>query len=322
MKCEFCKKEHNGDYSKRFCSATCARKYSSLKCNRKSTKTAKCIKCGTLILIPKNASEKTCKCYKCKLENGIYKFRNYNNFENQQTKYIKYCKITGLELTKCDDCFFKQNGLCKNLNGIIQRFNNIQSIEPFEFDKSSLGTLKVIDEYKRIQSLLYDMYYEQNLSSEDIEKLCGKRVEDIIRKFFKIHFRNFSDSVRNAILQGKHVLPDVGQYKTEWHKTWNDKEYFLRSSYETDYANLLDEQHINYEVEELKIKYFDSIQNKYRLAIPDFYLPESNTIVEIKSWYTLDIQNMKDKVKRYKELGYNFKLILEHEEIDINTING
>jgi len=301
MKCEYCGKEHKGEYSKRFCSSTCARKYSSQKCNRNLTKPGKCVVCGKDIMIPKNASLMFCKCKDC-----------------NEPK----CNITGIKLSECKECFFKQNGLCKNLNGIIQRFNNIQSIEPFKFDKSSLGTLKVIDEYKRIQSLLYDMYYEQNLSSEDIEKLCGKRVEDIIRKFFKIHFRNFSDSVRNAISQGKHVLPDVGQYKTEWHKTWNDKEYFLRSSYETDYANLLDEQHINYEVEELKIKYFDSIQNKYRLAIPDFYLPESNTIVEIKSWYTLDIQNMKDKVKRYKELGYNFKLILEHEEIDINTING
>lgn len=36
---------------------------------------------------------------------------------------------------------------------------------------------------------------------------------------------------------------------------------------------------------------------------------------------TIDIQNMKDKVKKYRELGYNFKLILEHKEVDINTLN-
>ena len=301
MKCEYCGKNHDGEYSERFCSSTCARKYSSHKCDRNLTKPGKCIVCGKDIMIPKNASLLFCKCKDC----------------NEHK-----CNITGMKLSECSKCFFKQNNICKTLNGINQRFDNIQSIKLFGFDKTSLGTLKTIDEYKRIQSLLYDMYYEQNLSSEDISLLCGKRVEDIIRKFFKINFRNFSDSVRNAISQGKHVLPDAGQYKTEWHKTWNDKEYFLRSSYETDYANQLDEQHVNYEVEELKIKYFDSIQNKYRLAIPDFYLPESNTIVEIKSWYTLDIQNMKDKVKRYKELGYNFKLVLEHEEVDINTING
>jgi hypothetical protein len=29
-------------------------------------------------------------------------------------------------------------------------------------------------------------------------------------------------------------------FKTEHHKTWDNKEFYLRSSYETDYANELD----------------------------------------------------------------------------------
>lgn len=55
---------------------------------------------------------------------------------------------------------------------------------------------------------------------------------------------------------------------------------------------------------------------KQRVAIPDFYLPESNTIVEIKSDYTYDKQNMDDKIKAYKEHGYKYKLILEKEEVE------
>ena len=57
-----------------------------------------------------------------------------------------------------------------------------------------------------------------------------------------------------------------------------------------------------------------------RVAIPDFYIPNTNTIVEIKSTYTLDVQNMKDKVKKYKELGYDFKLILNHQEVNIDEM--
>ena len=38
-----------------------------------------------------------------------------------------------------------------------------------------------------------------------------------------------------------------------------------------------------------------------------FYIQEQNLIVEIKSSYTLDIQNMRDKFKAYKKLGYNCK---------------
>lgn len=94
----------------------------------------------------------------------------------------------------------------------------------------------------------------------------------------------------------------------------------MRSSYESDYASYLDKNKIVYEVESLRINYYDSQERKERIAIPDFYLPESNTIVEIKSSWTLDVVNMIDKVKAYKENGYNFKLILEHKEVNIYSL--
>ena len=65
------------------------------------------------------------------------------------------------------------------------------------------------------------------------------------------------------------------------------------------------------------IKYWDSQKQEYRCAIPDFYIPSINTIIEIKSNYTLDKQNMIDKFKAYKKLGYNCKLICEHKELEI-----
>ena len=72
-----------------------------------------------------------------------------------------------------------------------------------------------------------------------------------------------------------------------------------------------------YDVEALRIIYFDAKCNYERTAYPDFFLPETNTIVEVKSIYTLDIQNIKDKFKMYKELGYNVKLLLEHEFVNL-----
>jgi len=48
-----------------------------------------------------------------------------------------------------------------------------------------------------------------------------------------------------------------------------------------------------------------------------FYLPDTNTIVEIKSNYTLDEQNMRDKFKAYKEHGYIYKLILNKKELSL-----
>ena len=95
------------------------------------------------------------------------------------------------------------------------------------------------------------------------------------------------------------------------------KEVFLRSSYEIDYANYLDENKVEYEVESLRIKYYDTQKKEYRCAIPDFYIKSKNEIIEIKSTWTLNVQNMKDKFAEYIRLGYNPKLILEHKETDI-----
>lgn len=67
-------------------------------------------------------------------------------------------------------------------------------------------------------------------------------------------------------------------------------------------------------METLRIRYFNTRKNREAVAIPDFYLKESNTIVEIKSEYTYIQQDMIDRVIAYKQLGYNFKLILEHVE--------
>ena len=40
-------------------------------------------------------------------------------------------------------------------------------------------------------------------------------------------------------------------------------------------------------------------------------------LLPLKSNYTFDKQNMLDKKKAYLEHGYKFKLILDHEEIEI-----
>lgn len=51
------------------------------------------------------------------------------------------------------------------------------------------------------------------------------------------------------------------------------------------------------------------------MAIPDFYIPSENKIVEIKSDWTYDEQNMKDRIKAYKKHGYTVDVILEHKLI-------
>jgi len=188
---------------------------------------------------------------------------------------------------------------------------------PFGLDITKLYTEDFIKEHKKVKQLLYKEYVENCLSPADIYKKYNckeyfNHSETLLHLFkdWKFPIRSFSEAVINEYIQGKQN--DYGF----WYITWNNKEVYLRSSYELDYAKELDEQQINYEVEYFHIKYFDSQNNKFRCAIPDFYIPSTNTIVEIKSSWTLDEQNMKDKMKAYKELGYNTKLICNHKIIN------
>jgi hypothetical protein len=288
MICNVCGQEHNGTYgSGRFCSEACARKFSRMQVKDR-TKTVKCKCCGNVYEVNLHCS---CNyiCDKCK----------------------NVCKISGK--TSCDECLIKKHGFCEgNKNSISQKISKIHKI----FTLEHIGKDdKLINELLIIQNrLIQDL--KEGLSNNDIcIKYTGSSKKgNTLLKNLNIKGRSLKESVINAALQGKTISQGVNQYKSCWHTTWDGKEVFLRSSYELDYALQLDSSKVLYEVEHLRIKYFNTKYNEYRCAVPDFYLPESNTIVEIKSTYTLDIQNMRDKFKAYSDLGYNTVLILDKHE--------
>ena len=306
MKCENCGKEHNGMYgSGRFCCEQCARSFST-KNDKIKTKQAKCVQCGKLILIRKRASTNNCMCDDCKKQNEI---------KNSLT----YCKICGRPYySKIEKC---PNNFCNKTKNIFDTL-----IKYFDFDETKLGTDEVEIEYNRIKNNLYNLYWNENKSFSDIAEIYNyNQNPGNLTKIFRelnINRRNFKECTSLSWINGKHLTNKPPQYMCGWHTTWNNKEVYLHSSYEFDYAKKLDEQKINYEVECFRIKYFDTQTNMFRCSIPDFYISETNTIVEIKSSWTLNIQNLKDRIKAYNELGYNFKLIYEHEEVDIDNIEN
>jgi hypothetical protein len=230
--------------------------------------------------------------------------KSVNKYFDLQNKKIKYCKYCGSEKNKC-----KVFEVCKK----YRIFPTL--IKYFGFDESKIGTKQIYEEYYRIRNLLIEDYYDNKLSLPDLIK---KYKHNNIRNFSKIinsleiKLRNLSESRVLTILNGKNILNNFknSKYKHGWHTTWNNKKVFYRSSLELNYANKLDEQKIDYEMETLRILYWDSQKLIQRVAIPDFYLPDKNKIIEIKCDYTLDKQNMKDKEIAYKQHGYKFELII------------
>lgn len=224
-------------------------------------------------------------------------------------KHIKYCKYCGAIKGQCKDSW------------VCSKFQLFKTLQKFGFDKSVIGTEQVITEFYRVRSIIENFY---KVNSSNNEKLIetfsytsGPANFMKVIKSLNIESKSHNEAVANAWMLGRIQPVNIDsnyQYECGWHTTWDNKEVYLRSSYELEYAQELDSKRIDYDVEALRIKYFDTKENTYRCAVPDFYLPDTNTIVEIKSSWTYDEQNMKDKFKAYKELGYNTKLILDKIE--------
>lgn len=319
MICENCGKEHNGLYgSGRFCSKECARSYSRKTIDSTKLKEVKCKECGKIYKRSIHSiDEIICEeCYK-----KIKSIKNKLNFTYKTSgvklKNYKYCWVCGKYECNNDICKLLKTSDIRNL------------IKYFNFDKNTLGTSKALDEYNRIKLELYTLYFVEKKPCAELEIKYNypSHINQNIFPIFGFKGRNLKEAGKISYECGRHDISITTNFKHGWHTTWNNKEVYYRSQNELDYAIELDNQQIDYEMEILRIKYFDTRLNEYRCAIPDFYIPSKNEIVEIKSAYTLDIQNMKDKEKEYLKLGYKFKIILDNisynsvYDIDLNKYN-
>lgn len=226
------------------------------------------------------------------------------------------CHVCGQLNCNCD--------FCKNHN-----FLQLIGLTRFGLNPKTIGTTNIFSEFNRIKEIIYNLYWNKNYSLSDIGKYFNYQgnkncLHISIFRHLDIPTRNISQA--ETLYLSTHsknistVIPKNNFYHSQWHTTWNEKQVFLRSSYELDYAKQLDNKKIIYCVESLLISYFDTFRNMIRIAIPDFYLPDKNEIVEIKSDYTLDIQQMRDKFKKYRELGYTATLVLEHTIVNLDNI--
>lgn len=265
-----------------------------------------------------------------KIGKGVKNSEKYKEgLERKHAKYLdRYELIDGHYIKKEQNKYFCGSLEEDNKNPEISKHHSpkyFNKFIPFGLDISKLYSIEFVAEYNKVKQLLYNEYVINCLSPKDIYNKYNckeyiKNSETLLHVFKAMNFpiRGFSKAAINSWLHDKLKTPENPyQYKQQWHTTWNNKEVYLHSSYELDYAKQLDEQKIDYDTECFRIKYFNTQTNDYRCAVPDFYIPSENLIVEIKSDYTLDIQEMKDKKKAYLENGYNFKLICDFKELEI-----
>lgn len=199
-------------------------------------------------------------------------------------------------------------------------YKKYKTLIKFGASPAALGTMRVYDEMERINNILKKMYVEDKMSLSMIQEQFGISGNSALlwNHLKQLNcVRNLSDANRNTVATGRSIVISSPRYKHGYHTTWDNKSIFYRSSYELDYALKLDAARIVYEVESVRLQYFDTQSGVYRTAIPDFIIPDEKVIVEIKSNYTFDKQNMIDKFKCYVAHGYTPKLILEGVEVEL-----
>lgn len=283
-----------------------------LQCGKELTKGQKkfcSISCSTSYnnAIRSSMSNETKQKIRQSLKKYYEQREHYQNTINKKNK----CPICGRE--NCE-----KKGICKHLKKWF--FNLV----PFGFNVQYIGTVKVFEEYEKI-SFLLKQEYENGMSVNEIKEKFDydKPVENLVHVLKKIGIplRSYSEALRNAVVKHRVSIPSTpNQYKCEWHTSWEKIDCYLRSSYEKDFAMELDNNKIPYRVEFLRIKYWDEESNCFRIAIPDFYLPQTNEIYEIKSQFTFNKNNMVNKFKEYIKNGYTPFLILEHCKITMEEM--
>ena len=298
-KCKKCNCDVTLSYgSDVFCSAKCARSYSTAN-DTKETKILPCKHCGVDVIVGKRASLTKCVCSSCKSRTtATYKQKEYK---------CERCGDIVYSTQKRKHC---DKWECKSL--IVPTL-----ISYFGFNVAMLGSAQYLKEFHRIREILNELYIDEEYSSIQIANAfnhpnAGSIIS--ILQSLKIQTRTSSEAMSISVKNGITSPATPYQYKQGWHTTWQGETVFYRSSYELTYAQSLDNKQVPYKMEHLRISYWDSQLKRNRIAIPDFYLPTTNTIVEIKSEYTLDEQNMRDKVAQYKAHGHNFVLMVDGVE--------
>ena len=106
-----------------------------------------------------------------------------------------------------------------------------------------------------------------------------------------------SKKLREGIREGRIKL------SPGWKKV-HYKNVILRSNWEKVTAQFLDEHNIQWKYEALNVPYYDTKRDIIANTIPDFYLPEFNAIIEVKSNAEINSSSTKDKMDAIHQSGY------------------
>ena len=236
----------------------------------------KCLNCGAILKNKNKFCNSSCA---ATYNNKIRKRKKWTLEQKQrlseQTIIYKNTHI-GYKQYKCKYC----NKICDSIvcTECKPYVSRIKTYAKFGFISGSLK-----ERNDNLKQLLYTEYFLNEKSTIMLENEYGvsnQTIWNILKREFG-ECRNLSEGVSLAIKEGRLNTPVSNNfYKTGIHISWDNKQYYYRSSWENQYMNELDNSKICYQYEPFSIIYYNTTKKCNKIAVPDFYLPETNEIIE------------------------------------------
>ena len=172
------------------------------------------------------------------------------------------------------------------------------------------------DEVKELlRNLVKNKTWDERLgiekSSKAKEKLRESHIGDKNHFFGKKHtkesIKKMSESTLKKVKRGKesHLYGKIYHPKVIKYEK-NGIIFWFKSSWELKVAEYLSSNNINWEYESNKFEMV--LENKETTYTPDFYLPETNTFIEVKGYWRDDAKVKYDKFIQEQSSNYNIEL--------------
>jgi len=238
-----------------------------------------------------------------------------NPFKSEKIKE----KIKVINFKKYGVEHFFQSEICKELlDNYLKEKGGEKIINAFQLEEIKEKIKKTC--LKKYGNEIYvkseDFYNKKNkyLIEQSVENAF--QIEEVKEKIKKTNLKKygFDHHFKNKEFFENYLKNLNFSYKLKKHKSG----IFYQSSYEKDFLNKYSNK-IKI-TRNLKIEY--NFDGKIRTYYPDFYLPDYNLIVEIKSDYIFELQkekNIRKKESSIKE-GYDFIFIINKDYKDFNKI--
>ena len=304
--CETCGKSFNIDYRKykrktppRFCCDSCAKIHSASKVNREAHKQ----------IMQKKFEAQRLQRLKEKEEHRAFTskgcIRALYNPESLKTEDIVYY------YRYPENCIlgkFERSLIFKN-----HRYTGNLIKTGFDFWNQNWE-----EEFFKIRNKIYNLYYVEKLSLEQLQAFFGfksvRTSKDFLKLFGFFKFRNYSEGAFNSLEKGTSGIDKINKMKSNiyYHGSFLSKSeeiFFYRSSYELELSKFLESKDIKYTLNKFKIKYKSSKDESFHFGFPDFYLPDFKLIIETKNLDNFDEINLNDRYLSLKELGLDFLVI-------------